>query len=141
MKNFNVTDVLAVLATAKKPVMIKDINRVNGRTKGVFRDSTDVSAGYGDRTIEAVSWSTYFGKNANGAYERVVAHQPNDAVMRVIYLNDSGQLEVGDEVAHHMYRLSTKELAHQGVLELTYTEFETVKPLLTLERHASVRRG
>lgn len=112
MKNFNVDDVMAaILAAGMGSLEIKDSIRLNGR-RGDARSTefVDVSAGLGDRTINPIGFSKYYGKNAVGEYVRVVAHQADEAVMRFVYMDDNGELTVGADCAHEMHVLSDYEL-------------------------------
>jgi hypothetical protein len=110
MKNYNVDDVMAaILAAGMGSCAIKDICQLNGRCEDTS-EFVDVAAFDGDRTIEPIGFSKYYGKNAVGDYVRIVAHQEDNAVMRFVYLNDRGDLEVGTECAHEMHILTDHEL-------------------------------
>jgi hypothetical protein len=112
MKNFNVDDVMAaILAAGMGSCEIKDISRLNGRRGS--RSTSEfayVGAGIGDRNIEPIGFSKYYGKNAFGEYVRVVAHQEGNPVLRFIYLDDAGELAVGSDCAPEMHKLTDDEL-------------------------------
>jgi len=95
MRNFNVSDVLnAVERVVDKEgrLSVRDLNQL---------EKTAVT--------RAAGYSVYSNENATGSYQRVVIHATVSHILRVVHLNEKGELCVDLEHGNEMQTVSPHE--------------------------------